>query len=87
LRKWASDQFGKPGAVIVDQLAARFIESPAFRDKYAASHFCRDTYLGKTEPRDPRHPVMAAIKQAIESSRDWLLREHQLPLQEDMVQL
>jgi len=81
LRKWAGDQYGNPGEVIVDQLAARFIESPAMRDKYAQYQTSPEHHFGKREPRDAAHPVMLAIKQAIDASRDWLLREYQVPTQ------
>ena len=81
LRKWASDKFGKPGTVIVDQLASRFIESPAVRDKYAEFRDNPKTFFGKTEPRVASHPVMTAIKEAIDASSDWLQRELQLPVQ------
>jgi hypothetical protein len=79
LRKWAGDVYGRPGQVIVDQLAARFIESPGLRDKYAAAKTDTKTFFGKTEPRTAGHPVMLAIKEAIDSSRQWLLREFELP--------
>lgn len=81
LRKWAEDKYGKPGAVIIDQIASRFIESPAVMDKYASYKSDPKTFFGKREPRVANHPVMLAIKEAIDSSRDWLQREFQLPVQ------
>jgi len=79
LRKWAGDLYGRPGEIIVDRLADRFIQNSFEREKYAAAAADRETFFGKQEPRHPRHPVMLAIKEATDSFTDWMQREIALP--------
>lgn len=81
LRKWAGDLYGRPGEIIVDRLANRFIQNSFEREKYAAvaAGTDRETFFGKHEPRHPKHPVMLAIKEAMDAFTDWLHREIELP--------
>jgi len=92
LRKWASDVHGDTGRILVDQLIDRHVTNTFERDKFAAAtksilsatspHGTAATksILSATEPRRSNHPVMLAIKEAIDSLQDWVQKESALPL-------
>ena len=79
LHKWAADIYGNEGRILVNQIADRVITSSIVRDKYAAETSPTKGLLSESEPRTKDHPVMIAIKEAVDATRDWLLQEVQLP--------
>lgn len=93
LRKFASDTCGKTGGLLIDRVAREFL-GPIGYDKYAAECEIRELgkvavsrQVSKLnskvavdpEPRRPDHPVILAVKTAVDAMKDWIDREREFP--------